>query len=304
MALEDGGGKRREPGIVAIAELNVDHGYQRQLSQKLVEEILADYDPVAADEVTVSVRKAPSKRTIAEQNLKGDGTLWCVNGQHVAAATALYERSQGNEELILAMFHYGLTPQDEADLRLKKNHRRPDTALEKFYGEIGTGPKHPAGKRAAAIVALLETFDTYVNRVPNKHSGMNCVAVLQRLYAADETRAASGLAPVLHRTLKFLQEAHGEIKGDAALGAVVEGTYWFQAQHDGEFKWRDFVLRARRSGVEGLLRRAATHKASAGGSAWINYYRAMVEEYNRGRRESGRLVLQTQRYTLHNPHSR
>ena len=269
--------KHREPEleVVSLDDLNVDHSYQRPLSDGLVEKILADWDPIAADALTVSRRKRPSKTAVQEAGLRGDGSLWLVNGQHEAMAAKLAGESE-----MLAFVHEGMTVQEEADLRLKKNNRRSDTPMERFHAQIRKGVPE-----TLAIVALLEKYETHPNRTANAHTGVNAVSTLEVLYRDDPE--------VFERTLRALKTAHGELKGDVVTATPLRGVHWFLKVHLAEYHWKSFIERMGQLGYDELKRRAMSHKSVARGADWLNYYRALVEMYNYKRPEHTRLELKT-----------
>src|SRR5262252_187429 len=107
----------RQLEVIRIEGLKVDRRYQRPLDQKLVERILANFEFAAMDAIRVSRRK--------------NGSEYIVNGQHSTAAAQL-----AGETEVLAFVYTGLSVQEEADLRLKANNRRSDTALERFHGQL------------------------------------------------------------------------------------------------------------------------------------------------------------------------
>ena len=256
MSMGEDGDRRRQLEVVTIDDLNVDHSYQRALNQNLVERILAQWDMVAADAITVSRRK--------------NGKLYIVNGQHRAAAAKL-----AGETEILAFVYDGLTRAEEADLRLKANNRRSDNQLERFQAQLTQG-----NKESKAIKALLAEFDTMINRTANKHTGINCVACIESLYRLD--------AVALRRTLQALHEAHGDLRGDSVTVPPLRGTFWFITHHH-DYKWRELIDRLDKAGVDDLLRRGRSHQSVQGGPLWLNYYRAIVEAYNYRRTEEKRL---------------
>ena len=252
---------RRTLEVLSIDDLEIDEAYQRPLSQKHVEEILADLEVAAADAISVSKRK--------------NGKLYIVNGQHVAAALKL-----SGETEILAFVYVGLTPKEEARLRLIKNHSRGDTSLEKFHARIASGEA-----KALAIQKLLGEFGTHVNRSPSKYSGINSVAALDWLMDDSPDQ--------LRWTMVFLRDAFDEISGDAASGDMIKGVHWFIKVHPGEYSRKDLVSRVRTGGPEDVLRRARNHKSVSGGAGWLNVYRALVEIYNYRRTERSKLEMKT-----------
>lgn len=246
---------------IVDGSLKIDSSYQRKLSQRLVERIASNWDPFTADPLTISRRK--------------NGKLFIVNGQHEAAAARL----KGETEM-LAFIWDGLSVAEEADLRLKKNNGKADTALEVFHAECAK--KDPA---ALAIVAMLAKYGTRINESNNKHTGINCVGTIKALYAEDEV--------LLDRTLNVLTEAYGEVKGEAAQVAVLRATFWFFKVHRGVYTWSRVVQKFYEEGTEGLMRRAKSHQSVNRGAVWINYYRAIVETYNARLSEPRRLEVKT-----------
>jgi hypothetical protein len=257
-AMKQTDGKRsRELDIVVIDQLNVDHSYQRQLDQALVERVLRDWDVLATDPVFISKR--------------ANGSLWIVNGQHRCAAAKL----KGESEMI-AFVYTGLSRKQEAQLRLLSNNSRPDTSLERFQGQVVAG-----NKESIAIRELLAEFDSHINRIHNGKTGVNCVSAIEGRYRESPE--------LLRRTLQLITESHGDVKGIQATTGPLRGVYWFLKVHEGEYRWEGLREKLASHGPEDLLRRARAHKAAMGGPDWVNYYRAIVEAYNHRRPEHTRV---------------
>ncbi len=272
MSFQSEGSKlTREMEAVTIDDLMVDHRYQRALDQRLVEKILDQWDMVAADAIAVSRRK--------------NGDLYIVNGQHRAAAAKL-----AGETEILAFVYEGLNIKQEADLRLKSNNRRADTSQERFHAQVTKGDPE-----SLAIVALLENYETWVNRTANSHTGVNCVSTLETLYRESPE--------LLDRSLRTLKEAHGSLAAEVVTTPPLRAVFWFLKVHHGEYHYKSLVERMRESGTEELFRRARSHQAVAGGALWLNYYRALVEGYNHRRAQHTRLELKTKYSAALQPHS-
>ena len=269
-AMRDNGHKR-ELEVLEIDDLQVDYRYQRELNQNLVEKILADWSFLASDVITVSARENDDEDDEREYD------YYIINGQHRSGAAKL-----AGETEILAFVYYGLTVDEEADLRLKANNRRSDTPQERFHAQLTAGRED-----SLAIAALCQEFGTKVNRIANKYNGINCVSALEALYGLD-----GGL--LLRQTLKFLQDAHGEIREAVGSEPVIRGTAWFIRTHATEYNRTDARDRMRRVGADSILLKGRTTQQAMGGSLWINYYRAMVETYNHRRAEHNRLEWRTQ----------
>jgi ParB-like chromosome segregation protein Spo0J len=259
--LSDEDGRQRKLEVVRIDDLRVDHRYQRELNQALVERILdgrgGGYDLVAADVITVAKRP--------------NGELFIVNGQHRAAAAKI-----AGEAEMLAFVYDGLSIEQEADLRLKSNTRRSDTSLERFWGMVAAGDQEAIGLRD-----LIETAGGKINRTPNSHTGINAIAALESMYADDQE--------LLTWTLQAITEAYGSLDGENVMVPQLRGLYWFLKVHEGEYNWRTLIERAKQHGPEDLMRKSRAHRAVSGGADWLNVYRALLEVYNHRRMEHTRL---------------
>lgn len=267
----------RQGGYLAVLEdrtrwnLIVDMEYQRPLDQRKVEQIREDWDPIAADAIVLSLR---TKKIAA-----------IVNGQHQLQAAILE-----GEECLLAEIFTGLNVSREADLRLKKNNSRPDTALEKFYARVAQ--EKPKGGKATKLVKVLAEFDTAINRSPNKSYGINCVSTVERIFERGD-------GTILRRTLKLLGETYGgKLAGPIVASSLLEGTAWFLTVHEGEYSWRKLSDQMKKNGPEGIYDMARGFKRAMGGADWLNHYRAIVEAYNKSiRNPDGKLELKTSRWS-------
>jgi hypothetical protein len=256
--------------VVDIDDLKIDSTYQRPLSQRHVENILADLEVTAADAITVSKRR--------------NGQLFIVNGQHITAAL-----KQAGETEMLAFVYVGLTPMKEAHLRLVKNRGRADTPLERFHAQLAE--RNP---RAIGIRDLLAEFGTHVNRSPSKTSGVNTVSALEFLWDQDgpDSRGDS-----LRWAMALIRDSFGEISGQTALADVIKACAWFLRVHVGDYKRRELVTRLNLAGIDDLTRKARSHKSVSGGAGWLNVYRAMIEVYNFKRGERARLEPVTRNWS-------
>lgn len=254
-------GQSRHDEAVLIDDLQVDHRYQRELDQRLVERIREQFDMVVADIISVSKR--------------ADGSLYIINGQHRAAAAKLE-----GETHILAFIYEGLTLKQEAEYRLKFNNMRLDRPLEKFHAQITAGDP-----TALAIVRICEEFETRVNRSANSHTGINCVSTLRDCFVESEE--------LFVRTMRALTDSYGNVKGEVAQSTVIKGVFWFLKVHHGEYNYSSFTDRMDKAGIKELMQRKVAYKSATGGADWLNYYRALVEMYNYKRPEHTRLELKT-----------
>jgi hypothetical protein len=259
--------------VLPIAEIKVDEAYQRDLRYDLVNRIGANYDIVKAGPILVNERT--------------DGTLWCVDGQHRMAGA-----EQAGETEIFAHVVHGLTKEEEAELRLARNDRRSDSAFEKFRTRLVMGEE-----KAHAIVEVARQHGTRINLTPDLHHGINSIAGAETLYDAG-----LGGGVWLGRVLAFADETWREEGDDQPLGGravgvnMMKALAWFFDRHgvgQGGLSRTELMNRLRQAGVDEIDRQARNHKAINGGSMWLNYYRALVGIWNKGRQEQNKIEAKT-----------
>lgn len=247
--------------VVRIEDLHRDMAYQRAINQQLVDEIARTWDIAAAGPIVVSRRK--------------NGDLYIVNGQHRTAAA-----KQAGEREIIAQVINGLTPREEAILRLKGNRRRTDTPMERFAAQIAAGDVE-----THEIRRIVESLGGRVNSHPDQATGINAISALEAIYRKDG-------GTLLVRTLELLRDGFGSLDGPCVSVNALKAAAWFLEQHGGDGASRArMVERMQTLGPLDLARRARDHKAVNGGSMWTNYYRAMLVAYNERLSPSRRLEM-------------
>lgn len=250
--------------VIPLALLKVDHAYQRDLSMELVQKIARDYDIVAADLIVVSRRSS--------------GDLYVVNGQHRAAAAQL-----AGEVEILAHVVPGLTPPEEAELRLKGNTRRTDNVFERFRAQRAAGHAE-----TIAIDAVAASFGTKMNSWADNAQGVNAISTIEWLYRRD-----NGM--LLVRVFELIRDSFGSVGGNRTTNvAILKGLAFLIERHPPNEVNRDrLVERLQHEGADELGRRARSHQANLGGARWMNVYRAAIEIYNEGLPEPRRVNWRT-----------
>ena len=268
-----------EMRVVKIADLKIDHLYQRDLIAAVVEKIARDYDIVTAGTIVVSERDS--------------GELFIVDGQHRTAGAL-----RAGETEILAQVLTGMSAEDEARLRLQGNFKRTDTIYENFRARLFANDEVALGMRKIA-----ELEETQFNMAPNESAhGINAIASAEAIYRSD------GTGQKLREVLNALRQAFGALDSRKASSANMKGIAWFLDRHDAEIDRERFFDRLRLQGTAALHRMAVNHKAAMGGAMWLNVYRAMVEVYNHGLQDKNRLEWRTNRATVQykgeGPHGR
>jgi hypothetical protein len=256
---------------VLIDDLNLDHGYQRDLSADLVQKMAAEWDMAVAGTITVSRR--PS------------GQLYIIDGQHRAAAAKL-----AGETHILAQVLDQKGRADEAGMRLKGNVRRGDKALERFRAQLAAGDKS-----SKAIVEICRNFGTKINQSPDTRHGINAISAVEFIYSIDK-------GVLLTRTFEVIQKAWGPVEGMNTTTNSMRGIAWMLHRQGMDVDVARLADRLSAEGPEAIERKARSHKAAMGGSLWLNWYRAAIEVYNHRLPEGSRLEWVTGGWSLSGPH--
>lgn len=253
---------------VAISVLRVDRSYQRDPTQRLVDQIAENWDEISSELILVSDR--------GEREDPAMSGLWIVNGQH----RTLGAKKKGETELdarVLDLRDVEDPASVEAAFRLSTNVRMSDKPLERFKAQLRAG-----NPESRAIVEILSDFNTEINNVPQIEVGINAVAGVERLYRQDE-------GVLLRAVLQAIKDSFTYVGGKNATVALLSGIAWFIIKHEEEADRDRFIEKMGDIGIKALDRRARTIMSTMGGPTWLNYYRAMVEIYNEKLQAKGRL---------------
>lgn len=248
--------------IVELDQLRIDPLYQRDLIADFVEEMADNWDIVTAGTIVVSKRP--------------NGDLFIIDGQHRAAAA-----KRAGETHILAQVLHEPSAEEEARLRLKGNFKRTDRIYEVFRARIAAGDP-----KAKKIKSILSNLDTQINYSPVTDSGINAVAAVEKLFDLDE-------GATLIKILSLQKELFGPISPEYSSSNTLKALAWFLARHELEIDMDRFKERYKAMGPAALSRSGRAHKASMGGSLWMNTYRALVTMYNEGLSDSNKLEWRT-----------
>jgi ParB-like nuclease domain len=248
--------------VLALSDLKVDPVYQRDLTAAFVERLAEQWDIITAGAIVVSKRPG--------------GDLYIVDGQHRAAAAV-----RAGETHILAQVVNEPSAEEEARLRLKGNVKRTDRVFEVFRARLAAHDEV-----AEAMVGILDGFDTQINMTPTTHTGINAVTAVEKLYRLDN-------GVTLIKILGMLKKLFGEIRPDIASSDLLKGLTWFLGQHEDSIDMERFERVFKLMGPAALSRSARAHKASLGGSLWVNTYRGLVTMYNEGLSDASKLDWKT-----------
>lgn len=256
---------------VPLDQLRADRSYQREPSQRMVDDIMEDWNVVASELILVSYR--------GERDDPDVSGYWIVNGQHRSLAA----RRLGHETIwarVIDLSEVEDPAAIEAALRLKTNKRLGDRPLERFKAQRRSGDPE-----SLAIVEVLSRFDTEINETPQPDSGINAVVAIETIFRYDNT---GGL---LQETLELIRDSFGRVGGKIITQPVMKSLAWVLVIHtdDRKFDKGHFINRIRGAGPAALERRARTIQSDMGGSLWMNYYRAEISFFNERLADSNKL---------------
>lgn len=181
--------------LVRVADLKVDHSYQRPLDARRAARIGANYNPDLAGVIDVSER---------------DDGLYNVDGQHRAAGAEM-----AGIEWMLARIHGGLSQPDEARLFALKNTTtvKPRT-IDVFRARVQAGDA--TAVKVASICTTAGITVSGSNTAPRATKAIGSVERIYRLAGAD------GLAETLR---VLLQAFPGDASALDATPIVAVGSF-------------------------------------------------------------------------------
>lgn len=246
---------------VQLSKLHVDRSYQREVQNKLVDEIVAEWDEIASELLLVSNRGPRS----ADGAI--DGGLFIVNGQHrYAAALKL-----GIPELWARIIDLRKEPDPgmiEAGFRLKTNRGLRDRPGERWKAQIRMGDED-----SLAIEKILRMYDTEINFVPRADYGINSVTAIEAIFAIDR----GGL---LREIMEMIRDIYGQLSGKTVSVYLLKSIGWFIDSHHAEANRSMFVSRMSSISISAFEARSRALQGIRSGTLWVNAYMTMLEIYN------------------------
>lgn len=236
---------------VPITDMEVSVKAQREFNQAQAEKYAADFDLEALGYPVV--------------NKRGD-RFYIVDGQHRIAALKLMG---WDDQQLQCECYDGLTEQEEAELFLRRDERRPIGSLDKYRISL-TAERDIESD----IDRVVRSNNLVVSR--NKVDGaILAVGTLRKIYvrAGPET---------LGRTLRIIRDAFG---GSGFEAAVIDGIGLVCARYNDGLDDAVTVKRLgdMHGGVNGLLGRAATLRRQTGNQKAHCVAAAAVDVINGGR---------------------
>lgn len=240
--------------LVNLADLSVDRSYQRPVTAKM-ERMGQNWKPAIAGVLTLSKRD--------------DGTLWILDGQNRVGAALIAGQPQ-----LEADIKENLTLEEEARLfdELNSTHTNV-SAIDRFKAR-----KVYKDPEALDIDAIVSDFGgTIAEKQTAKwaqDSSIKAVYTLNRVY---NKLGRAGLKDILSIINDSWGGVDSETTSELTLGGIAEFL-----QRNPRFDRSRLVRRLNEEGLSNIKRMAHAHGQIFGGSGNRNFYRAMVEVYNKG----------------------
>lgn len=241
---------------IPVATLNIDHSYQRPATKKM-EAIGGAWNDSLVGYPVLSQRE--------------DGSYWIIDGQHRLGGARL-----AGKQNIECDVRSGLTLEEEAKLFDELNGQRSHVqAIDRYKARLFYND--PA---AVEITQIVNEFDGGIATKSDRWDAMNdktmavrSVASLFRLYEQEGPAR-------LREILSLIKESWGAVDYQTTNELSLSGIN-ILLNSKKKYDRDRLVRRMNEEGVAQIKRMAHAHSQIFGGSGPKNFYRAIIESYNR-----------------------
>lgn len=249
-------------GTIGFDEISVDRRVQRPRNTGLINKIKKEFNRDALGTITISVREDPETQLITEYVI--------LDGQQ--RTTAAHEL--GYNGPFHAVFHYGLSLQDEAKLFRLLQVRVSVPIKEQFRVALTEGRRDALG--------VMETLTSLgIKLDPN--GGFVAVGVALRI-----ARQTDGLDN-FRWALQLIKDVFAPDDASPYDGRLVEALALLRARHGNALKTARLLEQIKKSGkdVDRLIGDAKTRRSVHKGTSVKNLGDAIVKVYNTGLQKNG-----------------
>lgn len=239
-----------------VADMFVDHRFQRDLDMRFVKKIVDGYDEALIGLPVVNIRP--------------DGKLSVIDGQHRVVAL----RELAKQKCLCEVMEVSL--EDEARIFVELQRKR--RSMKKFdEHRARLFQKDPVSVDIEAIV----TEGGYKLATSRFNGSLTCISTLYTVYEKDG-------ADILKDSLDLIRDSWGLEETSARRGEMVGGMSLFLRAHRDEIKRNDFVLKLKNKPASEIIRGASELARFNGSAAQTMVALGLFEFYNKGR-GAGRL---------------
>ena len=238
---------------VPLADIVVNERAQREFRQQWAESILSHFDIDKLQFPTVSLR---------------DGRYYVVDGQHSLWAYKMWLGSWEDQK-IQCMVHKGLSEEQEAELFLSLNNKKPIPVFDRFRVAVAAGRYEECD-----IDRIVRASGCKISQNKSITGAISAVSALTSVYRDQG-------AEVLGAMIRTIRDAFG----DAAYeSAIMRGIGLVLGRYPTIDRARFTVaLHDVHAGSKGILNAAHVLRQQAGGSQAESVAAACVNVYNRSK---------------------
>lgn len=249
--------------VISLEDIGIDKRYQREPTVSRSKQISKSFDKQAAGRLVVNMRE--------------DGTLWLIDGQHRRLAMMMAGIKEWSCDVL-----YGLTIEEEAKLfAVRNSNTSVASMLEKHHAKVMY--KDPI---ATAIHDMVYSLGLYIPRKSGKMNGESAliaVGCLYDLYASCKSERLLYILTFIKKTWGIRKKAYSQY--------MIEGVERFTRRHYNQFREDRFIKQLRQIAPEILMGRASTIGGLEGCGGSEAMYRIFVREYNHNLGASAKLPV-------------
>lgn len=245
---------------IPVEALNIEHSYQRPATKKM-EAIGKNWNDDLVGYPVISLRE--------------DGSYWIIDGQHRIGGARI-----AGKQHIPCDVRQGLTLKEEARLFDSLNGQRSHvTAVDRYKAKM-----YYDDPEAIEVTSIVEAFGGEISTKQNEPNtqAIRSVATLFRVFEQEGGER-------LKEILAVLNEAWEGVDSNSTNELTLGGMALFLDRKKGKYNRERLVGRLKDEGITQIKRMAHAHSQIFGGSGPVNFYRALVEAYNRNLPQRQRL---------------
>ena len=246
---------------ILVSKIRVDHTYQRGITPRWVQELVANWNETSAGIICVSLRK--------------DGFYYVIDGQHRYAAA-----KELDIDLLPAEIWHRLVVPEEARMFVERNNTRGIRKIDKFLAAIKSGSPDQC-----EILKIAHAAGWEINDNQKQDGAIRAVAALERVYGASSDQTKTRRPDDLRSTLETVRRAWGLDK-DGVSGYLLDGLGRFFIRYgdqiDGDILIRKLSKYA--GGPLALVGRSRELQSFVRSTVPNCVAELIVETYNRGLR--------------------
>jgi hypothetical protein len=247
---------RTEVGTVTVADVRIDPRVQRPENLKLTRKISRNLVLAALGTVTISVRENQGPN-------KNETWYILLDGQQ----RMIGSRKAGYTGPIRALFHFGLSLQEEAELFLLLNDKVDVPAASKYTVGLTGG--------LADVVLVQQVLDQMDIKLGNNPGQFNSVVVARRVVAMPDGAEAFRWA------LRVVKEFYPQDETPKYEGRMIEALARLKVRHGNLINTKSLIAKVlKMGGPVYILQLAKLKKETNRTTSMVGMIEALIQTYN------------------------